>query len=167
MKIDPDKIIVRDAVEEDKYPFTEWLLDEDILRWFPMCNLIEVEDAVRISMSYRQMGAAFTAEYQGIPLGVANLYINGFTKIKHQCLFAITVRRDMRGKKIGSKLLTHTIEKAKERFNIEVLHLEVYESNPAIRLYQRFGFVEYGRHRNFLKEPDGFRDKILMQLDLQ
>ncbi len=167
MKIDQAKICVRDAVENDKYPFTEWLMDTDVLSWFPMCNLIEVEDAVRICMSYMKMGAIYTAEYEGIPIGMANLYVNTFSKIKHQALFAITIRRDLRGKGVGTKLLEHLITMARERFQLELLHLEVYQDNPAIRLYQRFGFQEYGRHKNFLKEPDGFRDKILMQLEIR
>jgi putative acetyltransferase len=167
MKIDPTKVKVRDTVEDDKYSFTEWLMDTDVLSWFPMSNLIEVEDAVRICMGYVKLGAMYTADYEGIPIGTANLYINAFSKIKHQSLFAITVRRDVRGKGVGTKLLSHLIEMSKERFQIELLHLEVYQNNPAIRMYEHFGFKEYGRHENFLKEASGFRDKILMQLRLE
>lgn len=166
MKLEKDKILVRDSIENDKYPFTEWLMDKDVLRWFPMSNLFEVEDAVRICMSYMKNGAMYTAEYEGIPIGVANLYINMFSKLRHQALFAITIRRDLRGQGVGTKLLGHLIEKAKERFDLQLLHLEVYQDNPAIRLYERFGFKQYGCHKNFLREEDGFRDKILMQLKL-
>lgn len=167
MKIDQELVEVRDSVEDDKYPFTEWLMDRDVLSWFPMSNIIEVEDAVRICMGYVKLGAMYTAVYEGVPVGTANLYINTFSKIKHQSLFAITVRRDMRGQGVGTKLLDHLIKMAKTRFQIKLLHLEVYQDNPAIRMYKRFGFVEYGVHKNFLKEPDGFRDKILMQLRLE
>jgi len=53
---------------------------------------------------------------------------------------------------------------AKERFKIEFLHLEVYEGNPAIRLYQRLGFEQYGFQRQFVKDEDGkYLGKILMQ----
>jgi len=166
LKIDTAKVIVRDSVENDKYPFMEWLMDNDVLRWFPMSNLIEIEDAVRICIGYIKSGAMYTAEYEGIPIGTANLYVNVFSKMKHQALFAITIRRDVRGQGVGTKMLQHLVDMARERFHLEVLHLEVYQDNPAIRLYQRFGFQEYGRHKNFLREPDGFRDKILMELKL-
>ena len=52
---------------------------------------------------------------------------------------------------------------AKEEFHIELLHLEVYEGNPAIRLYERFGFVKYGEHPHFIKEEGRYLSKILMQ----
>ena len=52
---------------------------------------------------------------------------------------------------------------AKERFKIEFLHLEVYEGNPAIRLYERLGFEKYGFQRAFVKDEGKYLGKILMQ----
>ncbi|HSX04724.1 MAG TPA: GNAT family protein, partial [Rhabdochlamydiaceae bacterium] len=55
---------------------------------------------------------------------------------------------------------------AKEKFNIELLHLEVYEHNPAVRLYKRLGFKEFGIQRHFIKEDDKYVGKIYMQRNL-
>ena len=78
------------------------------------------------------------------PCGMANLYIQPYRKLAHTCLFAIIVKEDMRGKGIGKAMLDYVMEHAKTRFNIEILHLEVYEGNPAKRLYERAGFTEFG-----------------------
>lgn len=44
-----------------------------------------------------------------------------------------------RGKGIGEKLLHHCFDKARQRGHTRV-HLDVFEGNPAIRLYERCGF---------------------------
>ena len=51
----------------------------------------------------------------------------------------------------------------KNNFDIELLHLEVYEGNPAIHLYQRLGFVQYGYQRHFIKQNGQYLGKIMMQ----
>ena len=55
---------------------------------------------------------------------------------------------------------------AKNKFHIEVLHLEVYEGNPAKKLYDRLGFVQFGCHDHFIKEEQGYLQKIFMQKQL-
>lgn len=157
------KIEVRLATLEDSPHLTQWLNDPDILRWFPMIDAREVEDSVRVWMSYTRFGAGLMALMDGEPAGLANLYIQPYEKYKHQCLFSIIVNPKMRGKGVGTALLNALKTHAKERFQIEILHLEVYDGNPAISLYRRMGFVEYGRHNRFIKVEDRYSDKILMQ----
>jgi len=157
---------IRKTRAEDAPYLTQWLAEPGILRWFPMIDQREIEDAVRIWMSYTKLHAGITAEVEGAPCGMANLYIQPFKKISHQCLFSIIVSEKMRGKGIGAQLIAHLKKMAKEEFRIEVLHLEVYAGNPAMRLYERSGFKEYGRHPEFLKEQGTYIDKILMQQEL-
>jgi putative acetyltransferase len=118
-------------------------------------------------MSYTRFNAGIAAEFDGVPCGLANLYIQPFKKFSHQCLFSIIVGEGFRGKGVGTALLKHLMKIAKEEFHIEILHLEVYDGNPAIHLYQRMGFKEYGRHPRFIKEENGtYVDKIFMQKEL-
>lgn len=49
---------------------------------------------------------------------------------------------EWRGKGIGTQLLADAIERARELSLPVVLHVESF--NPALRLYQRFGFVDDG-----------------------
>jgi RimJ/RimL family protein N-acetyltransferase len=150
------------TVDEASY-LIKWLSDPDILRWFPMCDAREVEDSVRIWMSYTKMNACFTAYVDGVVAGMSILYIQPYQKFAHQCLFAIIVGEGFRSKGIGKALIEQMTTQAKEKFHIEILHLEVYEGNPAYHLYERLGFQEYGRHPRFIKWEGKYYDKILMQ----
>jgi len=153
----------RISVPEDRKYLIEWLNDPKILRWFPMSNYKEVLDASAIWMSYIEKKGVFTAVLNGTPVGIANIYVPVYKRFEHQCLFAIIVDEKHRGKGIGSALMQEIVKQAKERFHIEMLHLEVYKGNPAIHLYERLGFKQYGIHKKFFKEQSGeYLDKILM-----
>ncbi len=153
--------------DADLFYLKKWLLDPVVIGWFPMSNLQEVEDALKVWQTYARLGSVFTAEVNGVPCGVANLYLQPYEKLKNQCLFAIVVGEEHRGKGIGTRLLKHIMHEAKHKFGIRNLHLEVYEGNPAYNLYKRLGFKEYGKHERFLKEADGsYHSKISMQIDL-
>ena len=62
--------------------------------------------------------------------------------------------------------MEHMMKAAKNQFHIEVLHLEVYAGNPAMRLYERMGFKEFGRQPKFIKIGEEYIDKIMMQKEL-
>jgi len=156
-------ITIRFAESSDEKYLVDWLLQPGVLQWFPLADQREIEDAARIWMSYSKYQAVLTALWDSVPCGTANLYLQPYKKLAHQCLFAIIVDESFRGKGIGSRLLQELMTLGKERFKIELLHLEVYEGNPAIRLYQRLGFQEYGVHPNFIKDEGKYLNKILMQ----
>lgn len=161
-----EDVTIRLATLDDEKYLVNWLLEPGVLEWFPLHDLKEVEDAAKIWMSYAKYGAALTALYKGMPCGTATLYLNSYKKLKHQCLFAIIVEGEMRGKGVGTKLLEGLIDLATNTFKLELLHLEVYEGNPAIHLYERFGFKEYGKQRNFAKVEGRYLKKILMEKKL-
>lgn len=163
MSMNPAPLTFRLAQQEDAPHLIEWLSDPKIIRWFPMCDAREIEDAVRIWVGYSRIEAAITALWDGIPCGMANLYIQPYKKQAHTCLFAIIVKEEMRNKGIGKALLHHLMKHAKERFQIEILHLEVYDGNPAKHLYEKMGFTEFGRQSRFIKEDGRYYAKIFMQ----
>ncbi len=161
------EVTIRISTEEDGKYLYNWLLDPVVLQWFPLDNEREIEDAIRIWLSYKEIGCSFTGCIDGKPCGMAVLYLHRYKKLKHQSLFAIIVDPEYRGKGIGTQIFNHLKQEAKEKFSLEFLHLEVYEGNPAKTLYDRLGFIEYGRQKEFLKEKSGiYRDKINMQLVL-
>lgn len=166
MKNRPSELTIRQAREDDTADLKRWLLDPAILKWFPMVNEREVDDAVRIWISYARIGAGLTAEWNGKACGMFNLYIQPFKKLSHTCLFSIIVDEKFRGKGIGAALLEEGEKLAREKFGIEILHLEVYEGNPAKRLYERMGFVAYGLHQHFIKEDGKYLSKTFMQKNL-
>ncbi len=160
------EITIRYMVEEDAPYLTQWLLQPEVLKYFPMYDVREVEDAVKNWISYSKIQAGLTAEWEGIPCGIANLNIVPYKKLAHQCLLSIVVDEKFRNKGVGTALIEDLMKLAKEKFHIELLHLEVYEHNPAIRLYQRLGFKEFGIQKHFIKEDGHYVGKIYMQRSL-
>lgn len=158
-----DHLTIRFGEESDQKYLVDWLLQPGVLDGFPLNDLREVEDAARIWMSYAKHKAVLTALWDGVPCGIANLYLQPYQKMAHQSLFAIIVDEKVRGKGIGAKLLRELMALAKEQFQLEYIHLEVYQGNPAINLYRRLGFEQYGVHRRFMKDKGRYIDKILMQ----
>jgi len=157
-------VTFRKTTEKDASLLIKWLKQKDVLKGFCMTTEREIQDAVRIWMLYLKKGASITAIYKKEPCGAANLYINDIDKMKHQSLFVIIVDEKRRGQGIGTLLIKEMMRMAKNQFNVELLHLEVYEDNPAYRLYKRLGFEEYARHHKYLKDERGiYYSKVLMQ----
>jgi ribosomal protein S18 acetylase RimI-like enzyme len=156
-------ISIRFGIQDDMNRLIEWLQQPGVLQWFPLADLREIEDAARIWISNIKYNSVLTALWDGQPCGIATVYIQPFKKLVHQSLFAIIVDEKFRGKGVGSRLLIDLEKLAKEQFHIELMHLEVYEGNPAIHLYRRRGFVQYGYQRHFIKENGQYLGKIMMQ----
>jgi len=162
----PD-VTFRPTDKKDLTLFAEWLLQPGVLVGFPMMDRREVEDAVRLWTHYIDKGLSITALYKKKPVGAANLYLHEVEKMAHQSLFVVILDEKYRGKGIGTLLLKEIVKLGLKR-GLEILHLEVYDKNPAVRLYKRLGFKEYGRHARYLKDAEGnYYDKILMQMEIQ
>lgn len=158
-----DEIATRFADDSDYDRLISWLKQPGVLRWFPLHDQREIEDAAKIWMTNAKQKAVLTALYNGEPCGIATLYIQPFKKLAHQSLFAIIVDENYRNRGVGKKLLTDLIALGKERFKLELIHLEVYDGNPAVHLYERMGFKEYGFQRHFIKDKGEYIGKRLMQ----
>lgn len=141
----------------------EWLVESGILRWFPMADELEIDDAVIRWISFCRYSCSLTVLKDGIPCGIATLYLQPYVKLAHQCEFGIIVGKNYRNHGVGSFLLSHLMHLAKLHFNIELLHLQVYAENPAINLYKRFGFKEFGRQNSWIKEENRYVGRIFME----
>ncbi len=154
---------VRFTEEKDGKYWGEWLLETDVLRFYPMENAKEREESVKRMVSFAKYKAALTAVYEGEVAGIAYVNLHPYRKIAHQALFTIIVGEKFRGKGIGRKLLEHLEALCRDTFRLESLHLEVYEGNPAVRLYRRMGYREFGYQGQWIRESPGeYRGKIFM-----
>jgi putative acetyltransferase len=158
-----DRVELRYTMEEDMECLKEWLLQPGVLRSFAMQDEREVADAARHWISFAKYKSSLTAVLDGKPIGIATLCLMPYRKLAHHCLISIVVGDEARGQGVGTLLMNNLIHLAKSYFNIEVLYLEVYEGNPAISLYKRFGFVEIGRQNHFMKDGDEYVAKIIME----
>ena len=74
------------------------------------------------------------------------------------------VSKEKRRMGIGTALLERAFSFCREE-NIKTLHLEVRESNiPAIRLYEKLGFIKDGERKNYY---DGKETAILMSRNFE
>jgi len=80
-------------------------------------------------------------------------------------LRAMYVRRSYRGTG-ASRLLVQAVINAARPHVEQVLLTVVSDNVPAIRLYQSFGFVQYGLEKRSLKQDGRYFDEILMSLHL-
>lgn len=141
----------------------QWLNEKETGRWFPMYDAVEVDDAVGRWIGFYRYKCSLTAVKDGVPCGLTTLYLQPYRKLAHQCEFGIIVGDGYRGQGVGSQLLRNLMVLAKENFRIELLHLTVYAENPAIRLYRRFGFREFGRQSHWIKSDGAYVARIFME----
>lgn len=154
---------LRYTVMEDVASLKDWLLEPGVLSAFPMADANEVEDSVKHWISFSRYRSSLTAMIDGKPCGIATLCLMPYRKLIHHCLISIIVGGDYRNKGIGTVLMNNLLHLAKQHFKMEVLYLEVYEGNPAIHLYKRFGFREIGFQRHFMKENGEYIGKVIME----
>jgi ribosomal protein S18 acetylase RimI-like enzyme len=95
-------------------------------------------------------------------LGVAGCYVQPGPKHGHKgMLWGMYVRPNARGTGIGAMLVAAVLAHARSR--VELIQLSVISENVAARrLYERFGFEEYGLERRAAKYRGRYHDDVLM-----
>ena len=83
---------------------------------------------------------------------------------EHRGELGMGVHPHYRGLRIGQRLISHAIQKAREN-GLERIEVEVFASNvPAIKLYEKIGFIEEGVKKNARKIDGKYDDIIEMVL---
>ncbi len=159
----PQGVDVRYTEPEDAKHLKEWLMDPSVKHWFPMADEVEIDDAVLRWIAFHRYKCSLTITKDETPCGIATLYLQPYRKLAHQCEFGIIVGDHYRNMGIGSYLMSNIMHLAKEKFKIELIHLQVYAENPAMNLYRRFGFKEFGRQDAWIKEEDRYVGRVFME----
>jgi len=82
-------------------------------------------------------------------------------RLKHTAGLGVFVRKQYRDQGIGSEMMRE-LENQAGALGIEILYLEVYGISPAMRLYERLGYREYGRLPGGIKYRGEYVDCISM-----
>lgn len=87
-----------------------------------------------------------------------------FDSNRHRGGLGISVAQKFRGQGVGELLMRTVIEEAKARLEgVRLVTLTVFGNNPnAIRLYEKVGFVEYGRLPGGVLHRDQYVDEVYM-----
>ena len=110
----------------------------------------------------RRMLVAVLKE-SGKVVGNIGLHSAGRERRVHVGQIGMMVHDDYQGQGIGSKLLAAAIELGERWLNYRRIELEVYTDNePAVRLYQKFGFVIEGTMRQFAFRDGVYVDAYMM-----
>lgn len=81
-------------------------------------------------------------------------------------LLNLTVKPQSQGQGLGRRLLEHLMQQALS-LGARECYLEVRDSNvAAYRLYERYGFNEIGRRRDYYPAVDGREDAVVMACTL-
>jgi len=156
-------LTIRYTVPQDAECLKQWLMDPSVQDAFPMASESEVEDAVRRWISFSRVRSSLTVEMDGHPVGISTLYIQAYKRLLHQTEFGVIVDSHYRGRSIGSYLLSSIMKLAKQHFHVELIHLQVYQDNPAIKLYKKFGFQEFGCQTHWIKDDNRYVGRIFME----
>lgn len=91
-------------------------------------------------------------------------YVGSQTVLGWTDMMNVAVDPDRRRKGIGERLIRKLMEMLRER-NCECLTLEVRASNAgAIALYEKLGFTEVGRRKNYYRNPK--EDALILRVEL-
>ncbi len=108
------------------------------------------------------------AVVDGAVVGTAGIEAIGAQyKVRHRAEFGISVAKDFWGLGIGQALMAACVECARAAGYIQLELNVVAENTRAVSMYQKAGFVEYGRNpKGFRSRITGFQEVIDMRLEL-
>jgi RimJ/RimL family protein N-acetyltransferase len=110
--------------------------------------------------------AVFVAEDEARIVGRLSLSRDQHPASAHVADLGLMVAAGHRGRGIGRALLDAAVEWARAA-GITKLELHVFPHNePAIRLYERYGFEREGYRRNHYRRAGGYVDAILMAYEV-
>jgi RimJ/RimL family protein N-acetyltransferase len=111
--------------------------------------------------------AVFVAESERGIIGRLSIARDPHPASRHVADLGLMVAVNARRQGIGWSLLEQAVDWARQ-VGVRKLELHVFPHNePAIRLYEHFGFVREGYRKNHYRRGNGYVDAILMAYEVQ
>ncbi|MFN8894179.1 MAG: GNAT family N-acetyltransferase [Betaproteobacteria bacterium] len=101
---------------------------------------------------------------EGELVGLTGVQREGMAKLAHKAfIWGVYVAPEARGNGVGSKIVGHALKYAAESLGVRQVNLGVNTKNsPAVALYGKLGFVQYGIERGFLLVGGELHDEFQM-----
>ena len=171
MKKEP-LIIVREARPEDAAQLVDFVtrLSEErglylLLEPGEFTMTVDEEAELLNKYALADNSAYFVAEADGQIVGGLNLKGGTRAGNRHCAVLGISVGKGWRSKGVGSQLMAHAIQWARQGGVLWRIELFVFvENEPAIHLYEKFDFMIEGRLRKAVYRHERFYDDYLMAL---
>jgi RimJ/RimL family protein N-acetyltransferase len=128
---------------------------------------VEAEEAFIDNLINLETSALFVGKADNEIVCIGSVMSSLNERIAHQAELAISVKKKYWGMGMGTRLMHTMIDFSKKNGQTEILHLGVRaENTTAMKLYEKMGFVEVGKHIKFFKINGQYYDEILMDLYL-
>ncbi len=164
-----DNIVIREAVVEDAEEMISYLNivggeSDNLMHGAEGFNVPVEAVKRRIQASHDADNCVILIALEGDKIiGRAELAGYPMSRLHHNAKFSIAVRKDHWNKKIGTRLMTEIIERAK-KMNLMNIELEVIADNKAaIALYHKMGFSDVGIIKKYWFANNAYSDAIVMQ----
>ncbi len=160
----------KDVAKEVLSVFIQTHAETDYLLTYPDENsfTLEDEEAFLDKAANHEREVELCAVVDGKIVGTAGVeLVDDKEKERHRCYFGISILKNWWGLGIGLGLIEACIDCAKKA-GYEQMELEVVADNkPAMALYKKVGFSEFGRNpKGFKSRLTGWQELILMRLEL-
>lgn len=122
------------------------------------------EQEKSLEQTKKQGGVTLVAEADGEVIGFLSFKRSPMKRLSHAGFFGMGLTKSIRNQGAGKMLIHEMQQWGSKQEGLEKICLGVLSSNErAVHVYQKMGFVEEGRERNFLKFADGsYADNRLM-----
>lgn len=146
------EVIITEYVQEDIPGMIEvWNEVVEAGEAFPQKELLDEKSAAEF---FAKQDFTAVAKVDGEVAGMYILHPNNVGRCGHMANSSYAVKGNLRGMKIGEKLVSHSLEKGKELgYRLLVFNAVVKGNERAIRLYNKLGFMKVG------EIPGGFQNK--------
>ncbi len=159
---------IRYSTTADEPFLKEWILLPEMRKWYPPSSNIDVDGFVRNWIGFSRYKCSLTAVYNKEPVGVATIFLMPYLKVAHLSMLYVAVDPKFQRRGIGASLLKNILHLAKTKFSrIESMHVEVFENSPLIGLLEKGGFRKIIRQDNYVKLPEGFRAREILEIQLR
>lgn len=168
------KCILRHAVETDAAAVLEHMKlsfsqTDYLLRYPDEMHMSEAQEADFLkSYAISADSLMLCAELDGKIIAVAGLNpVGRMDKLRHRADLGISVQKDFWNLGIGRAMLEDIIYAAGKTGYTQLELEAVLENNRAIALYEKLGFVIYGKNERAFRLRDGrYMSALLMRLEL-
>lgn len=150
--------------------FTREDIDEAVAVWnrvvedgcaFPQEIPFTREQGIEFFESQTFTGVAYDDE-TGEIVGVYIMHPNFVGRCSHICNTSYAVKAGKRGMGIGSIIVTHSMEKAREcGFKILQLNAVIASNTPALNLYKKLGLIPLGAIKDAFRNKNGEYEDII------
>jgi len=143
----------------------KWVAEErnnpECRKWFRQSELLSIKQQ-SLWFSTTDMRSYIAVDDDGHNVGVLSL--SHIDPIARKCEFSIMIIPEYRNHGYGKKALWELLLHAFSDLNMEQVYSDVFEHNPALLKYEKWGFKIYGKLPNWYYKNGEYIDSIIISI---